>query len=42
MSDWSLVSRPLFKAPSYQTTLVPLPEKMAPLEALVCDRMFAN
>ena len=42
ISDWSPVSRPLFKAPNYQTSLVPVSEKVAPLKALIYDRIFAR
>ena len=42
ISGWSPVSRPLFKAPKCQTTLVPLHGKFASLKALVYDRIFAR
>ena len=42
ISHWNSVSCPLFKASKYHTTLVPLPEKVAPLKALVYDRIFAR
>ena len=36
------VSRPLFKAPNYRTTLVPLPKKFDPLKELAHDRIFVS
>ena len=38
--DWSPFSHLLFKGSNYRATLVPLPEKVAPLKALLYNRIF--